>query len=221
MTKTKSLACFVCLLIAVNSPALAQYWTSQSTSTTAALNSVKAVNASTAWVCGASGTILRTTDGGATWAKLSAPLASIGYSFYSVEALDANTAWVAGGNGTNSSGLFKTTNGGLSWVQQMSSVTAGTFYNVVLFTDANNGILFGDPEGGYFVVYSTANGGSSWTRTSQTNIPAPLFGEVGLSNNLAISGNTVIFGTGMSQTTPATRVFRSTDRGKSWTASSV
>jgi photosystem II stability/assembly factor-like uncharacterized protein len=180
---------------------------------------VKAVSANIVWACGEKGTVIRSTDGGVTW-LFTTPLVS-SLDCFSIEARDANTAWVAADDlNAGGSALYKTTNGGSTWIQQLISNSPGTFYNAVKFYDGNNGILMGDPENGYFVIQTTTNGGTTWTRTPSANIPAPLSGEYSNPNSLAIFGNAAWFGTGAA-TEGSTRVFRSTDRGKSWTVSGI
>ena len=192
-------------------------WAVQSSGISATLFSVKAVNANVAWACGAKGTILRTLDGGTTWTQMSPVVSSLGC--YSIEALDANTAWVVGLNGgLPISVLYKTTNGGSTWTLQLTSSDLTTSYDAVRFYDANNGILLGDPEGGYFVIYTTTNGGNSWSRTASANIPTPATGEYGVTNNLSISGNNAWFST-VNTSGGNPRVFRSTDRGRTWQVS--
>ncbi len=205
-------------LLGINT-AHAQNWTLQSSGTAVNLNAVKAVSANVIWACGNQGTVLRTIDGGTNWTKVTSPISTL--NCYSIEAIDANTAWVvaADSNGGNSA-LYKTTNGGLTWTRQLASTVSGSFYDAVRFYDANNGIMLGDPENGYFVIFTTTNGGTTWTRTAQLSIPAPLSGEFGLTNNLAIFGNNAWFGTG-GVSSNLTRIFRSTDGGKTWSVSSV
>ena len=228
MAKTKSLVCLICLLIAVNEPALAQYWTSQSSSTTATLSSVKAVNATTVWVCGSSGTVLRTSDGGSTWITRSIPNAAT-QSCESIDAFDANTASVVAytaGTPTSTSATYKTTDGGGSWTVQYSSSATGNYFDAIRYYDALTGLMVGDPEGGYFHIATTTNGGTTWTRTASATIPAPKttsFGsEYSITNNLAIFGTNAWFGTsGVADSLNIIpRVYRSADRGKTWSVSS-
>lgn len=207
------------LLLCLVSESDAQFWTSQSSGTANALFSVKAVSGTVAWACGEAGVVLLTTNGGTTWLRTTSPNA--GLSYYHIEAIDARTAWVVGVNSTSTlSVLYKTTDAGVTWTAKASSSASGTFFNAVRFYDRQNGILVGDPENGYFVVYTTADGGESWVRTASSNIPSPLSGEIGLNGCLEISGNHAWFGTGNPSST-TTRIFRSTDRGKSWTASTL
>ena len=197
--------------------ASAPAWAAQLSGVSVTLFSVKAVNGNVAWACGAKGTILRTMDRGTTWTQVS-PLVST-VNCYNIEAADANTAWVVADDPNSIvSVLYKTTNGGSTWTQQLTSSDPTTSYDAVRFYDANNGILIGDPEGGYFVIYTTTDGGYSWSRTASVSIPTPAAGEYGLANNLSISGDNAWFST-VNNSGGNPRVFRSTDRGKTWQVS--
>ena len=194
----------------------ASAFTRQSTPTKKQLNSMKAVTASVAWACGDAGTVLRTTDGGANWTQSNAPDTT--YDLFSIESLNSTTAWVTG-VGWDSSTVWKTTNGGSSWVRQYSSGNLDSYFDAVRFFDADNGLMVGDPEDGYFMILTTTNGGSIWTRVASANIPVMLTGEYASDNNLAINGNSAWFGT--QGGTGLTRVFRSTDRGQTWNVSAA
>ncbi|MEO8759981.1 MAG: hypothetical protein ABI388_02845, partial [Bacteroidia bacterium] len=114
-----------------------------------------------------------------------------------ISAVDANTAFVAsfakaGGQGQ----LVKTTNGGSTW----NSVLTGTMYSGALafpdwvhFWDANNGIIFGDPDGNnatnkfdMFEIYRTHNGGTTWTQVDSSKMDAPLNADAGFSSSFAV-----------------------------------
>lgn len=80
---------------------------------------------------------------------------------YSVSIASPTTAWVCGNPGT----IFKTTNGGATWVSQTSGTSAQL--NSIYFTDANTGWAVGDSG----LVLKTTNGGSAWLRqTSGTSL---------------------------------------------------
>src|SRR5690606_9560040 len=68
-----------------------------------------------------------------------------------------------------------------------------------------------DPEGGYFELYTTTNGGTNWTRVPSANIPAPLSGEYGYVHNYDVVNNTNWFGTNKG------RIYKSVDKGLNWT----
>ena len=155
---------------------------------------------------------LRTTDGGKNW-TVSTITGATGLKGGSISAIDANTAYVAMNSNTND-GIFKTTDGGLTWVKQGSAFSgSGGFPNVVHFFDANNGVCAGDPRNGYWEIYTTTDGGAFWSRVPSGNIPPPLSGEGGISGNEAriVVGNSFWFSTW------AGSLYRTTDRGMTWT----
>jgi hypothetical protein len=158
----------------------------------------------------------RTTDGGQTWSQF----VVTGFPTYTpsnISAINADTAWVAMFNSTGGGGIFRTNNGGVSWTQQTTATFTAPngFPNFVHFFDATNGVCMGDPNGGYFEIYTTANGGTTWARVAQTNIPTNLTGEYGTVNEFSASGNGVYFNT------TSGRVFSSTNKGLTWATTPV
>ncbi|HEY0058668.1 MAG TPA: T9SS type A sorting domain-containing protein [Flavisolibacter sp.] len=169
----------------------------------------------------------RTTDGGATWIP-----GKMGNDrtlrFSTISAIDEQEAWVAmhkigrvggnyfvgaGGSFARGGGIFHTTDGGITWEHTNPGelFDSNSVPRVVHFKDKNHGIAIGDPNGGYFEVYTTNNKGKKWKRVSQDNIPAPLANERGWISGHAVVGNTIWFGTS------AGRMYKSTDFGKNWT----
>lgn len=158
----------------------------------------------------------RSVDGGQTWSQFSI----IGFETYTpsnISALNADTAWVAMYNSVGGGGIFRTNDGGSTWAIQTTAVFAAPagFPNFVHFFDANNGVCMGDPNGGYFEIYTTTNGGTSWTRVSQPNIPANLTGEYGVVDKFSYSGNSIYFNTSSG------RVFCSANKGLNWTTTPI
>ncbi|UCH85221.1 MAG: choice-of-anchor D domain-containing protein [Candidatus Latescibacterota bacterium] len=98
---------------------------------------------------GHEGTILRTTDGGATWVRQSSGTTSIliGVSF-----TDVNTGTAVGENGL----ILRTTDGGETWTPQVSGESG--FLTGVWFTDENNGTVV--TQNG--VILRTTDGGAKW-----------------------------------------------------------
>jgi len=139
----------------------AQQWIPQTSGTTVRLRQVKAVNDNVVWACGASGVVLRTTNGGMNW-EIKTPT-NTSVTNYSMDALDANTAWVTGTvGGTANFYIWKTTDGGTTWVQQYNN-PAG-FSNGIRFFNANEGICYADPDpypSSYWEILRTTNGGST------------------------------------------------------------
>ncbi|PJJ59968.1 T9SS type A sorting domain-containing protein [Hymenobacter chitinivorans] len=168
----------------------------------------------------------RTANGGVSW-QAGSITGTNGYQAANIHAMDANTAYVAqfGAGGE----ILKTTNAGKNWTKVTSSSqysAPGSFANWVYFFDANNGVTLGDPTSGYFEVYTTSNGGTTWTRVPSANLPTPLDAhEYGLVGSYFALGNTIWAGTSHFEADDATgkpaRILKSTDRGLTWTASSA
>jgi photosystem II stability/assembly factor-like uncharacterized protein len=101
------------------------------------------------------GSILRTSDGGATWGL---GLETESMYFSDLFFLDSQIGWIAGGSNTQpGQSLMKTTNGGISW--QMISLFQ--------FTDILHSVEFYDPLNGYASsilgqVLITSDGGQNW-----------------------------------------------------------
>ncbi|WP_205503609.1 T9SS type A sorting domain-containing protein [Rufibacter psychrotolerans] len=192
---------------------------------TKGFSSLDAVNDQVVWALryGATGAspqtvpeFVKTTDGGATWTV--GQLAGLTNSDAgNIEAISATEAYatVKKHDDANGTGVYHTTNGGVTWTKQATAQYANpaSFPNWITFTDATHGVTAGDPIDGYFEIYTTSNGGQNWVRVPQTNMPATLSGEFGLTNDFTKQGNTVWFGT------TAGRVYKSTDHGLTWTAS--
>ena len=191
-------------------------WTPQSSGTTERFRGVSAVSASVAWASGNKGTVVRTIDGGATWTPVSPP-DSAALDFRDIEAIDADTAYILSiGNGDKSR-IYKTGDGGKTWTLQFTSADPRSFYDAIGFWDADTGLAFGDPVDGRFTVVRTADGGRTWTPVPAANLPPAIEGE----GAFAASGTCLVvegpanawFGTGGAA---RGRVFRSSDRGLTW-----
>jgi photosystem II stability/assembly factor-like uncharacterized protein len=201
---------------------------------------IQAVDANTAWALAgpedAPGTYLRTTNGGATWQKGSLiPTGFVGYSAGDLFALNATTAFAALFSNGNGGLIVRTTDGGATWAPVTTpglATTAGTqfgaplgFANWVHFFDAQNGICMGDPNASptsgvvFFEVYTTSDGGTTWNRVPRSAGLSSDADDYGVTRQYSVVGNTIWFTTlydPATITSPA-RVFKSTDRGLTWT----
>ena len=112
------------------------------------LGAVTFSDGNTGTAVGYLGTILRTTNGGATWTSQSSGTTNdlLGVSF-----TDANTGTAVGSSGT----IRRTTNGGTTWTGQTSGTS--TQLSAVSFSDANNGTAVG---GGGTIL--TSQEGIAW-----------------------------------------------------------
>src|SRR5262249_16714511 len=105
---------------------------------------------STMVAVGYGGTILRTTDGGASWTPQFSGTTNI---LHGVSFVDANTGTAVGESGS----IVRTTDGGATWTPQFSGTT-NILYGVS-FVDANTGTAVG----GNGTILRTTDGGATWT----------------------------------------------------------
>jgi photosystem II stability/assembly factor-like uncharacterized protein len=193
-------------------------WTTQSSGVTARLRGVSAVNERVAWASGANSTVLRTSDGGNTWQKLT--VTSDPLDFRDIDAIDEKTAYVLSiGNGP-ASRIYKTTDAGATWTLQFKNEEPKAFLDAMTFWDANHGIVFGDSIDGKLDILTTENGGRTWSRLPTNSLPPALANEGAFAasgTNIAVFGKTHAWiGTGAGS---KARVLRTTDRGRNWQVS--
>lgn len=182
------------------------------------------INANEIWAAAysyipAENLILKTADGGTTWTTF--PLASTlpnGYSSGDFTAINASTAWFTAVKASSQILLFKTTNGGQNWSQQISPFNSGETAGFVHFFNTNDGVAFGNTAAmasSRYHCYTTSNGGTTWTKVPATNMPAPMgWDDEGFTAHTTL-GNTIWV------SVRAWRVYKSTDKGLTWTASAT
>ena len=196
-------------------PGARAQWTALATGTDAELRGLSVVSPQVVWVSGARGTVLHTTDGGRTWAHDTVPGAS-SLDFRAIAATSARVAHVM--SIADSSRIYRTTDGGRTWSLRFSATRKGSFFDAIRFWDAQHGIAISDPVDGKFLVVTTSDGGTTWREVPPEWLPPALPGEGAFAASgscLSVHGSgDVWFGTGGAS---AARIFRSRDRGKSWT----
>ena len=180
---------------------------------------LSAVSRDTAWLAGTQGTVLRTTDGGASWRNVSPPGAAE-LQFRDIESFDARRAVVLAIGEGEASRLYRTDDGGATWTESFRNTDAKAFYDCLTFFDPRHGLAMSDPVDGKFRILSTSDGGRSWKVLPNTGMPAALDGEAGFAASgqcLVSSGpRDVWLATGGAA---RARVLHSADRGLTWTAS--
>ena len=142
-----------------------------------------------------------------------------GLDFRDIHAVDRRTAYLLSiGKGAQSR-IFKTTDSGDSWSLQFINRDPNGFLDALAFWDADRGIALGDPVDGRFTILATDDGGRNWKRHPLDGMPPALRGEGAFAASgtcLVVEGHrNAWFGTGGARTS---RIFRSIDRGQSWTA---
>ena len=188
-------------------------WQPQQSGVSARLRGVSAVSDRAAWASGASGTILRTTDGGATWQRR--PVAGgESLDFRDVDAISAVVAYALSIGPGGASRIYKTTDGGDRWELQFANTDPKVFLDAMAFWDPERGIAFSDSVDGQFVLLTTVNGGRAWERIAPDRLPPALPGEGAFAasgTNVATIGRTLAW-----IGTTAGRVLRTTDAGQTW-----
>ena len=188
-------------------------WIVQASGTNASLRGVSVVDDRTAWASGSKGTVLRTLDGGSTWILRPVPGAET-TDFRDIEAFSRDEAVIMGID--RPAKIFRTTDGGETWTQTFADDSPGVFLDGLAFFDDKNGLAVGDPTDGRFFIISTADGGATWALLPPDSRPAALAGEAAFAasgTSLAVLGDDRVW---LSTGGPASRVWRSEDRGRHW-----
>lgn len=214
----RSLPIALAMLLA-SAGAGAQSWQAVPSGTTAELRGLSVVSAEVAWASGTHGTVLRTVDG-AHWQALQVPDADK-IDLRDIQAFDADSAVAMGAGPGGASRVYRTDDGGAHWQLQATNADPDGFWDAMAFWDKHNGILFGDPVKGRFQVYVTLDGGRSWRAQPVTGLDAleheGAFAASGTC--LAVAGaDDAWIATGGAATS---RVFHSSDHGRSWRASNT
>jgi photosystem II stability/assembly factor-like uncharacterized protein len=139
-------------------PSMAQ-WTPQSSGTSRNLYGVFMTGSDSGTAVGDSGTILHTTNGGATWTAQSSGTTNW---LTAVFFTDSRTGTAVGGGYDSMSNrcaiVLRTTNGGETWMTRWKG-TALQWFHGVYFTDANTGTVVGLNG----AIIRTTDGGATWT----------------------------------------------------------
>ena len=194
-------------------------WQPQAIKTDADFRGLCAVSPKVAWVSGTKGTFGRTTDGGKTWTVGTVPEADK-LDFRDVEAFGEDTAYLLSAGPGEDSRIYKTTDGGKTWGLQFKNAEPKAFFDAIAFWDEKHGIALSDPVDGRFHLIVTDDGGAKWTPLPEKSRPAalPKEGAFAASGTCLVTRgeSDVWFCTGGAK---SARVFRSDDRGKTWTVS--
>jgi photosystem II stability/assembly factor-like uncharacterized protein len=220
----QQLTFFLALLF---SASLSAQWAYLNTNAGANYNTlwVKAVDANTVWASleqnvngyyyNPVNKVVRTIDGGKNW-NVGTLGTDPNFFITSIFARNAQECWAIGTNNATGIGeIFVTKNGGQTFEQKglNTFLAPGSFPDIIHFYDAEHGVILGDPVDGEYGIYTTDDGGDTWTRVSGDQIPDPTSSsEFGFQSVYAVAGNAIMVGTN------SNRVMRSTDRGHTWQA---
>ena len=172
--------------------------------------------------------IVRTNDGGITWYNVTPP--EVTEAGYSVDTfvLDNNHVWMQLpdlDNFPNSGSLYRTTDGGLTWISNKVPFSRGDLN----FLDPNNGwvmSVLGAAAGSMGVsVFQTSDGGATWDQT-YTNDPnladagdsLPLGGQ---KSGLAALNMQTAWVYGLTYAPGTVYLYRTEDGGANWNRQSL
>ncbi len=197
-------------------------WHDTPTGSTARLRGISAVSANTVWASGSMGTVLRTVNRGATWQDVGPP-GTENLQFRDIEAFDADNAVILSIGSGSDSRIYVTSDAGQTWTLAFVNEDPNAFYDCMTFFDDRRGLALSDPpDGNKFRILSTSNGGRSWSVLSPAGMPPALPGEFAFAASgqciTSANGHRAWFGTGGSA---QARVFRSDNRGHTWSVSAT
>lgn len=155
---------------------------------------------------GSDRSLYRTTDGGDTWW----PAALEGVPDAVLFEPDNHEVGYASDSGT----MLKTVDGGESWITLGGGLPASSIVRSIAIDPSAPSTVYAAADAGLF---TTVDGGSSWTRLSE-GLP-----EDGMGRRLAISPSdpATIYYSAWIEEAEASRLFRSADRGATWSSTSL
>lgn len=138
------------------------------------------------WLAGSLGEIWKYEISEEKWKQVS-PFKESEIQFRDVEVLGTDTVIVMTA-GTPAL-LLRTINGGKDWDTVLFDPHPDAFFDGLAFKNKQEGALFGDPIDGVLQVYLTQNGGLTWQKEGEQNLPACLPMEAGF----AASGSSICY----------------------------
>lgn len=200
----------ILFIITISSASLQaqDYWLSAYSPTNINLKKASFVDSLTGWVCGDSGLIMKTSNGGQNWIKQNSNSEAF---LHDIFFLNKRLGWALGWNIFNPQppyGTFflKTTNGGIDWDTSFFPME-NVFLRKVYFQDS----LYGFLGGSYKNLLRTTNGGQDWLDVEidslvVMNFPVLNFSFYNTNYGYAVGGVMDIAGV----------IWRTTNRGQRW-----
>ena len=194
-------------------------WTAQKSGSTAELRGLAVRDATRAWATGADGTVLRTRDGGRSWERIAIP-GGEKLDFRDVEILPNGPVVVLSSGPGDLSRIYRTTDDGKTWTLVQTNPDKDGFYDAIAFWDEKHGVVLGDPVAGRFVTPLTSDGGLTWAppppgAMSEAFPGEGAFAASGTCLSVLKESSQGWFVTGGAR---MARVFRTFDRGRSWSS---
>jgi photosystem II stability/assembly factor-like uncharacterized protein len=184
-------------------------WTILDHPTTRDLNKLSFIDNDRGWVAGDSGTILMTSNGGASWTTQTCPVT---FDVIDIDMIDAQRGWALAQQWPNDTSfvygttILRTTDGGAVWAVQ--STFDEQFLHALEFVDSTRGCIGGDQG----KLYRTSNAGASWLPAF---VDSALFAQWPVRDFEFYSPTYGVATGGFYDVTGI--VWRTTDTGKTWT----
>jgi uncharacterized delta-60 repeat protein len=157
---------------------------------------------------------IRTTNAGENWYYDSLKSSLI----TAIYPINSSTAYIGLFDSLNIARIIKTSDSGVTWnIQPTAFGQSGSWIDYVYFFDDLNGFAFGDPINGYCEIYTTTNGGDNWVPVPNSNIPPSLNNEYPFWFSYSVYENSIWIPV-CDRSQKKCRIFKSTDRGYTWTA---
>ena len=129
-------------------------------------SAVSFISSTHGWVVGDSGSIIATTDGGASWSTEDSGYAGSDAILSSICFVDADHGWAVGSDDSGAV-IVATADGGATWNSQDASAAGeNAWLSSVSFVDADHGWAVGSSldydSGPALVILATTDGGATW-----------------------------------------------------------
>ncbi len=121
------------------------------------------------WYAGSvGGGVWKTTNAGGSWGLITPDLSNLATTVLAMAESNHNTLYIGTGegfgnlDGISGSGMFKSTDRGVTWSHLSSTVSFGDINRMIINPADENMVVVASNEG----IYKTNNGGNSWTKVS-------------------------------------------------------
>ncbi len=177
------------------------------------------VNPDVMYAAGVAGGIWKTTDGGTSWSPLNDFLANIAVTSMAFDPSNPSTIYAGTGegffnaDGVRGAGIFKTTDGGVTWTRLSATVSNINFFfvNDIVVSPANSQHVYAATRTG---VWRSLDGGSTWNQALVSNVPNGANGAMDLVIRTDQSTDYIFAAVG---TFARSHIFRNIDAGGSGT----
>jgi photosystem II stability/assembly factor-like uncharacterized protein len=121
------------------------------------------------YIGAAGGGVWKTTNGGANWVVLTDGFNTLACGSVAIDPNNPNVLYVGTGELNYSldsfygDGIYKTTDGGTTWVQVGASATVGTRFSQIAIDPTNSNIVYAAGNSG---VFKSTNAGANWINTA-------------------------------------------------------